>query len=92
MVVLTRQLLLQRLFKKHLLYHLPNFQYVVFTAYDAKLFLDTGRVPKRYDVAVVVGVVVTVLEKMPKALLIRNGQLRNVAYAFVTTFPKDLPS
>jgi len=38
------------------------------------LFLDPGRVPKRYDVVVVdVGIVVTVFEKMPKALLIRNG-------------------
>ena len=30
--------------------------------------------------------------KMPKALLIRNGKLRNLAYTFVTSFPTDLPS
>ena len=27
---------------------------------------------------------------MPKALLIRNGKLRNFAYTFVTSFPTDL--
>ena len=30
--------------------------------------------------------------KMPKALLIHNGKLRNLAYTFVTSFPTDLPS
>ena len=30
--------------------------------------------------------------KMPKALLIRNGKLRNLAYTFVTSFPSGLPS
>ena len=30
--------------------------------------------------------------KMPKALLTRNGKLRNLAYTFVTSFPTDLPS
>ena len=30
--------------------------------------------------------------KMPKALLIRYGKLRNLAYTFVTSFPTDLPS
>ena len=36
----------------------------------------------------------TVFEKClkVKALLIRNGQLRNLAYTFVTSFPTDLPS
>ena len=36
--------------------------------------------------------VVTRFRKMPKALLIRNGKLQNLAYAFVTSFPTDLPS
>ena len=36
--------------------------------------------------------VVTVFEKMPKALLIRNGKLRNLAYTFVTSLPFGLPS
>ena len=31
-------------------------------------------------------------QKIPKALLIRNGKLRNLAYTFVTSFPTDLPS
>ena len=31
--------------------------------------------------------VVTRFRKMPKALLIRNGKLRNFAYTFVTSFP-----
>ena len=30
--------------------------------------------------------------KMPTALLIRNGKLRNFAYTFVTSFRTDLPS
>ena len=38
------------------------------------------------------GDVVTRFRKMPKALLIRNGKLRNFAYTFVTSFPTDLPS
>ena len=38
------------------------------------------------------GGVVTHFRKMPKALLIRNGKLRNFAYTFVTSFPTDLPS
>ena len=37
-------------------------------------------------------VVVTPIRKMPKALLIRNGKLRNLAYTFVTSFPTGLPS
>ena len=41
---------------------------------------------------VVVLLVVTLFEKMPKALLIRNGKLPNFAYTFVTSFPTDLPS
>ena len=36
--------------------------------------------------------VVTRFHKMPKALLIRNGKLRNFAYTFATSFPTDLPS
>ena len=40
---------------------------------------------------VLVGVV-TRFRKMPKALLICNGKLRNFAYTFVTSFPTDLPS
>ena len=36
--------------------------------------------------------VVTRFRKMPKALLIRNGKLRNLAYTFVTSFPTDLAS
>ena len=41
---------------------------------------------------VVVVVVVTPIRKMPKALLIRNGKLRNLAYTFMTSFPAGLPS
>ena len=41
---------------------------------------------------VVTGGVVTSFRKMPKALLIRNGKLRNFAYTFVTSFRTDLPS
>ena len=37
-------------------------------------------------------VVVTRFWKMPKASLICNGKLRNLAYTFVTSFPTDLPS
>ena len=43
-------------------------------------------------VVVVVLVVVTRFRKMPKALLIRNGKLRNFAYTFMTSFPTVLPS
>ena len=43
-------------------------------------------------VVVLVVLVVTVFQKMPKALLIRNGKLRNFAHTFVTSFPTDLPS
>ena len=42
--------------------------------------------------ATTVVLVVTFFEKMPKALLIRNGKLRNFAHSFVTSFPTDLPS
>ena len=41
---------------------------------------------------VVLVVVVTRFRKMPKALLIRNGKLRNFAYTLVISFPTDLPS
>ena len=37
-------------------------------------------------------VVVTRVRKMPKALLICNGKLQNLAYTFVTFFPTYLPS
>ena len=43
-------------------------------------------------VVLVLVLVVTPIRKMPKALLIRNGKLRNFAYTFVTSFPTDLPS
>ena len=41
---------------------------------------------------VVVLVVVTRFRKMRKALLIRNGKLRNFTNTFVASFPTDLPS
>ena len=41
---------------------------------------------------VLVLLLVTPIRKMPKALLIRNGKLRNLAYTFVTSFPTGLPS
>ena len=43
-------------------------------------------------VVVLVLGVVTHFRKMPKALLICSGKLRNFAYTFVTSFPTDLPS
>ena len=43
-------------------------------------------------VLLVVVLVVTPIQKMPKALLIRNGKLRNLAYTFMTSFPPGLPS
>ena len=42
--------------------------------------------------ATTVILVVTRFRKMPKALLIHNGKLRNFPYTFVTSFPTDLPS
>ena len=42
--------------------------------------------------ATMVVVLVVALSKMPKALLILNGNLRNLAYTFVTSFLPDLPS
>ena len=41
---------------------------------------------------VVVLGVETSFQKLPKALLIRNGELRNLAHTFVTSFPRDQPS
>jgi len=41
---------------------------------------------------VLVVVVVTRFRKMPRALLIHNGKLRNFTHTFVTSFPTDLPS
>ena len=43
-------------------------------------------------VLLLVVLVVTTIRKMPKALFIRNGKLRNFAHTFVTSFPTDLPS
>ena len=40
----------------------------------------------------VVLLLVTPFRKMPKALLIRSGKLRNLAYTFVTSVPPGLPS
>ena len=45
----------------------------------------------RVVLVVVVVLVVTPIRKMPKALLIRNGKLRNLAYTFMTSFPPGLP-
>ena len=47
-------------------------------------------VPNRYD-GCSCWAVVTRFRKMPKALLIRNGKLRNFAHVSVTLFPTDLP-
>ena len=43
-------------------------------------------------VLLVLLLVVTPIRKMPKALLIRNGKLRNLAYTFMTSLPPGLPS
>ena len=43
-------------------------------------------------VVLVLLLLVTRFRKMPKALLIRNGKLRNLAYTFVTSLPPGLPS
>ena len=43
-------------------------------------------------VVLLVVLVVTRFRKMPKAFLIRNGKLRNLAYTFVTSVPPGLPS
>ena len=48
--------------------------------------------PATVVLVVVVLVVVTPFRKMPKALLIRTGKLRNLAYTFVTSVPPGLPS
>ena len=58
------------------------------TAKSWRLFLD----PEGSLSATTVVLVVTRFRKMPKALLICNGKLRNFAYTFVTSFPTDLPS
>ena len=55
-------------------------------------FLDPEGSLSATTVVLVVVVVVTRFRRMPKALLIRNGKLRNFAYTFVTSFPTDLPS
>ena len=65
------------------------------TAYLIVLILVFGRWKASLiatRVVVLVLLVVTRFRKMPKALLIRNGTLRNLAYTFVTSFPTDLPS
>ena len=54
-------------------------------------FLDPEG-PLSATTVVLVVVVVIHFRKMPKALLMRNEKLRNFAYAFVTSFPTDLPS
>ena len=43
-------------------------------------------------VLVLVLVLLVVVTRFRKALLIRNGKLRNLAHTFVTSFPTDLPS
>ena len=53
-------------------------------------FLDPERSLSATTVVLVLLVVVTHFRKMPKALLIRNGKLRNFAHTFVTSFPTDL--
>ena len=48
--------------------------------------------PATVVLVLVVVLVVTRFRKMPKASLIRNGKLRNLAYTFVTSVPPGLPS
>jgi len=48
------------------------------------------RVPKRYDGCS--SWCFYRFQKMPKALLLRNGKLQNLAHTFVRSFPTDLPS
>ena len=57
------------------------------------VFLDPkGSLSATTAVLLVLVLVVTRFRKMPKALLIRNGKLRNFAYTFATSFQTDLPS
>jgi len=71
------------------------FQHIKVLAYFQHIkvlaFLDPEGSLSATTVVLVV-VVVTPIQKMPKALLIRNGKLRNLAYTFVTSFPTGLPS
>ena len=63
--------------------------------FDGRRFLDPeGSLSAMTVVLVLVLDVVDVtgFQKMPKALLIRNAKLRNLAYTFKTSFPTDLPS
>ena len=61
---------------------------------DVKGFyvLFFGRWKASLIAATVVLVLVTRFRKMPKAFLIRNGKLRNLAYTFVTSAPPGLTS
>ena len=62
----------------------PTLLRVIFERSKASLIATT--------VVVVLLLLVTPVRKMPKALLMRNGKLRNLAYTFVISFPTDLPS
>ena len=64
----------------------PNLSLQVFGRWKASLMAAT------VVVLVVVLGVVTCFRKMPKALLIRNGKLRNLAYTFGTSLPSGLLS
>ena len=64
-------------------YIMHNLKRFIFGRWKASLIAST---------VVVLVLVVTPIRKMPKALSIRNGKLRNVAYIFVTSFPTDRPS
>ena len=57
-----------------------------------EFFLDPEGSLSATMVVLVLLVVVTHFRKMPKALLISNGKLRNFAYTFMTLFPTDLQS
>jgi len=62
----------------------------LFNALPQYYFLDPEGSLSATTVVLVVLVVVTRFRKMPTALLIRNGKLRNFANTFVTLFPTDL--
>ena len=49
-------------------------------------------IAKTVVLVLVVVLVVTRFRKMPKASLICNGKLRNLAHTFTTSFPLGLPS
>jgi len=56
------------------------------------LLYGPGRVLKRYDGCSSCSSCCYPFRKMPKALLIRNGKLRNFAYTLMISFSTDLPS